>query len=113
MADLQSDIKIGANAIGGSLAFVDDYTGFSGDARLQSGHFLVVHCDTGNVTADRITVQVLNGEFGPATLDEDGIAILRIKDANAQAVQVVAYKDGYAASKLFDLSGLTLEPAED
>lgn len=113
MADLQSDVTIGATGISGTLKYVTGYTGFSGDEELQSGHYLVVHCDTGNVTADAIKVQLINGDFGPATLDEDGIAILRIKDKDAQALNVVAYKDGRAVSRVFDLSGLTLEPAGD
>ena len=112
VTDLQSDVTIGATGISGTLKYVTGYTGFSGEEELQSGHYLVVHCDTGEDAADSITVQLINGDFGPATLDEDGIAILRIKDKDAQALNVTAYKDGRAASRIFSLSGLVLEPAD-
>ena len=112
VTDLQSDISIGATSISGTLKYVTGYTGFSGDEALQSGHYLAVHCDTGEVTADSIKVQLINGDYGPATLDEDGIAILRIKDKDAQALNVIAYKDGRAVSRIFSLSGLVMEPAE-
>ena len=113
VTDLQSDISIGATAITGTLKYVTGYTGFSGDESLQSGHYLVVHCGTGEETADSIKVQLINGRFGPATLDEDGIDILRISDNNAQALNVIAEKDGHIVSRIFDLSGVTMEPAGD
>lgn len=112
VTDLQSDITIGATDISGTLKYVTGYTGFSGDESLQSGHYLVVHCDTGEVDADSIKVQLINGDYGPATLDEDGIAILRIKDKDAQALNVIAYKDGRAVFRIFSLKGLVMEPAE-
>lgn len=113
VTDLQSAIAIGATAISGTLKYVTGYTGFSGDESLQSGHYLVVHCDTGDDAADSIKVQLINGNFGPATLDEDGIAIVRISDNKAQALNVIAAKDGHVVSRIFDLSGLTMEPAGD
>ena len=110
MSDLQSGITVGAAGISGTLKYVTGYTGFSGEEEPQSGHYLVVHCDTGEDAADSISVMLINGDYGPATLDEDGIAILRIRDKDAQALNVVATKDGHVASRIFDLSGLVMEP---
>lgn len=113
VTDLQSDITVGTTGLSGSLKYVIGYTGFSGDEALQSGHYLALHFDTGEETVDSIEVQLINGDYGPTTLDEDRITVFRIKDKNAQAVQVIAYKDGRAVSRVYDLSGLTLEPAGD
>lgn len=113
MTDLQSGIVVGATGISGTLKYVTGYTGFSGDESLQSGNYIALHFDTGEETVDSIKVQLLNGDYGPVTLDEDRITIFRIRDKNAQAVQVIAYKDGRAVSRIYDLSGLTLEPAGD
>lgn len=113
MADLQSDVTVGATGISGTLKYVTGYTGFSGDESLQSGHYLALHFDTGETTVDSIKVQLINGDYGPVTLDEDQINIFRIRDKDAQAVQVMAYKDGRVVSRIYDLSGLTLEPAGD
>lgn len=112
MTNLQSDVTVGAVGIYGSLKYVTGYTGFSGDTNLQSGHFLALHCEAGSETADRITVGLINGDYPAVELDEDGIVILRIRDKDAQAVNVTVYDGGKATSKIYDLSGLVLEAAE-
>lgn len=99
--------------ISGTLKYVTGYTGFSGEEYLQSGNYLALHFDTGSTSADEIKVQLINGDYGPVTLDEDGINIFRIRDKDSQAVQVMAYKDGRVTSRIYDLSGLTLETAGD
>ena len=86
------------------------YTGFSGDPAEQEGNYLALHIDTGSVTPDRVTIMIVGGEHPAKDVDmSDGIVILRIKNTNQQ-VQVVAYKDGRAAARLYDLRALTLTP---
>lgn len=102
---MQSGVIVGDSAITGTLKYVSDYTGFSGDPELQSGNYLVIH-STANVEGATITVTVTN----PVTLDADGIAVLRIADKDTQTVTVTASKEGYeSTTKVFTLSGLTCE----
>ena len=107
--DLQEDVTIGSDSIVGTLKYVDDYTGFSSDESLQSGNYIAIHASVSNVDDATITVTVTN----PVTLDDDGIAVLRIADNSSQTITVVASKEGYASvTKTFDLTGLTLETGE-
>lgn len=76
ISDLQSDIVIGENEITGTLKYVTGYTGFSGEPELQSGNFLALHITTNDGAP--ISVELIGGMYGPATLDEDGLIILRI-----------------------------------
>lgn len=108
MTDLQSGIKVGRTAVTGTLKYVTGYTGFSGNEELQSGHYLALHFAAED--ADRITVQLINGDYPPVELDEDGINIFRIKNKDSQAINVVAYSENGVTSRIYDLTGLTLEP---
>ena len=106
VADLQSDVAIGSNTINGTLKYVDDYTGFSSDASLQTGNYIAIHASVPDVEDVTITVKVTN----PVTLDDDGIAVLRIADKSSQTITVVASKEGYpSVQKVFGLSGLICE----
>jgi len=112
VGDLQEDVSISGDVIKGTLSYVDDYTGFSGDPEEQKGHFLVLHVSTGEVSNDRITVQLIGGDHPAVTVDQsDGIVILRIKNTQ-ELVQFIATKGTQATAKVFSLAGLTLEPEE-
>ena len=103
VSDLQQDVVIGTDSITGTLKFVDDYTGFSGDESLQSGNYIVIHATT-DLPDATITVTVTN----PVTLDEDGIAVLRIADKSTQTITVVASATGHdSITKVYSLTGLT------
>ena len=107
ISDLQSGITIGEDSITGTLKYVSDYTGFSGDASLQSGNFLVLHSTT-NHDGATITVTVTN----PVTLDDDGIVVLRVANKDTQTVTISVSKEGYeTVTKVYSLSGLTCEVA--
>lgn len=86
--DLQTGVTIGEDSITGTLKYVDDYTGFSSDPAMQSGNYLVIHCEVNDTTP--ITVEVVNGVSGPVTLDDDGIAVLRIADKDTQTIRVIS-----------------------
>ena len=108
--DLQENVEVGAKSIKGTLKYVTGYTGFSSNVEEQSGNYLAIHVDTGSITADSITVMLIGGTVGtPKPLDNDGLAVVRIKDPVNQMLQFVARKDGETVVRLFDLSGLTLE----
>ena len=102
-ADLQSGIEIGSDSITGTLKYIADYSSaFQGD--LSSGNFIAIHCSVPGVEDATITVKVTN----PVTLDEDGIAVLRIADKSTQTITVVASKTGFeSVTKTFSLTGLT------
>ena len=111
VSDLQENIVIGEGAITGTLKYIADYSSaFGGD--MSSGNYIVIHCEVPDASDATITVEVVNGVYGPATLDEDGLAILHIADKSTQTIRVVASKNGYTSKTLnFGLTGLTLASA--
>lgn len=85
---------------------MDDYTGFSGDPELQSGNYIVFHAAVGGVDGVTITATMDN----TSTLDDDGIAVFRVRDKSSQTLTIVASKEGYeSVTKTFSLSELTCE----
>ena len=112
VSDLQENVVVGVSSISGTLKYVDDYTGFSSKTEEQSGNYLAIHADDPN--ADTVTIELLGGTKGPVTLDEDRVAVLRIKDKNTQSIKAVSYKNGAIKdSWIYKLKGLVLEaPAQ-
>lgn len=109
VSDLQTGVTVSSESITGTLNSISDYTGFSGDVSMQSGHYLAIHCAVPNVSGATITVEVVNGVSGPRTLDPDGLIVLRIADKDTQSIRVVASMDGFApVTRNFALSELTL-----
>ena len=109
ITDLQSEVTVSGDTISGTLAYIDDYTGFSGDAEEQVGHFLAVKCTADE--GDTITLNLIGGRHGPVTLDEDGICIIRITNKDTQMLEYTATgADGSTETRLFKLTGLTLTP---
>ena len=107
--DLQSNIVVSDGNVRGTLKYVTEYTGFSGDPAEQSGNYLALHFAT-VPDADSITVELINGSVGhPVTLDSDGICIFRISDKDTQYIEVVATKDDRTITKTLYLQGLVLE----
>ena len=110
VSDLQSNVRLSANAITGTLNYLDDYTGFSSKTEEQSGNYLAIHA--ADSKADSITAELVGGTKGPVTLDSDGLIVFRIADKNTQSVKITSYKNGAVKDvKTFSLSGLTLEAA--
>jgi len=62
--------------------------------------------------ADSIVAELVGGDYGPVTLDADGIVIFRVKN-NTQSVKITAKKTGYAdVTRTYSLTGLRLDRAE-
>lgn len=94
------------NGLTGTLKYVDDYTGFSGDPELQEGNYLVFHTAVPDVEGVTITAKMDN----TSTLDEDGIGVFRVRDKSSQTLTIVASKEGYeSVTKVYSLAGLTCE----
>lgn len=103
-------MSVGGQDIGGTLKYVTDYTGFSGDPAEQQGNYLVLHIDT-DVEDATIEVELIGGAHGSVTLDSDHTIILRIKN-KFQKIKITASKEGYpTVSKTYTLGGVTLETA--
>lgn len=112
VTDLQEDVAIADGAITGTLHYIDDYTGFSGDPTEQKGNYLAVVCEASE--GDTITVELVNGLHGPVTLDPDGILLVRVTDPATQKLIFTATgTDGTTEAQEYSLSGLTLEEEED
>lgn len=107
--DLQENIEISDGAISGTLKYVTDYTGFSGDVSEQSGNYLAIKVTA--VEDATITVELINGTVGhPVTLDSDGMIVLKIADVDTQSIEVIATKGNISEKQSFTISGLTLTP---
>ena len=106
---LQTNIEVGEDAITGTLKKVTGYTGFSGLAEEQSGNYLALHCEVPNYDSATISVELVGGDHGPVTLDDDGLIIIRIKNVN-QVVKVTASVAGLpSVTKSFALTNLVLQ----
>lgn len=108
--NLQSNVTVGSEGIGGTLKYIADYSSAYGPGE-DSGNYLVLHAEVPNATGVTITAEVVDGVHGPTTLDESGINIFRIT-SNTQKVKFVAYKDGFEpVTRVFRLNGLNLVTA--
>lgn len=102
--DLQENVHIYRESIEGTLFYVDDYTGFSGDPEEQVGHYIVLHATVPGETGYTITSLSPTGKT--ATLDSDGILILHVLDKHG-VISFTASKDGEESyTRTFDLSRL-------
>lgn len=112
VSNLQSDVAVNSNDISGTLAYVTDFTGFSGDPDLQKGNFLALSFDS-DPAADKMTVQLIGAKVNPAELelDSDKDCVFRITDKDAQRIVFRAYKGGEVSTRSYSLKNLVLEAA--
>ncbi len=109
VTDLQSDVEIGEFGVTGTLKYATGYTGFSGEAAEQEGNYLVLHFEVEDEPTAVLRVRHTKGVHTDwATLDSDGILILRLED-QAQEVIVEATLGNLKATKSVSLHGLVLE----
>lgn len=107
-------MEITDRAVIGTLNYVTGYTGFSGLEEEQSGNYLVVHAAVPEVNGVTITAKAEKSDYGPVTLDSDGILITRIRNADILTGCLIftASKTGYpTVTKRWALNGLTMEEA--
>lgn len=106
VGDLQEDVLVHDKFIEGTLPYVDDFTGYSGDPAEQKGHFLVLKFTA--TEGATTTVELTGGPRGPVELDSDMQAVFRITSKN-QKIKVVTTLDGASVETVYDLRSLTLE----
>lgn len=110
---LQSRIKIeDDNAITGTLKFVEDYTGFSGDPALQSGNFIALKFTDIPATATSVKVG-LEPSRGSGLVeiinDPDKNGVFRIDNKFEQNFKVVTTDGTQTVTQIFDLSRLNVQ----
>lgn len=106
VGDLQTGVSIRDGKVLGTLKYVDDYTGFSGDPALQKGHYLVMHA--ASETGATIKAGLSGGQDGEKTLDADGLVIFRVTSPS-QNVTFTATKSGVTSKKTLRLASISLE----
>lgn len=109
-SDLQEDLAIGEDEITGTSKYVTGYTGFSGDPAEQEGNYIALLATPKDETTV-ITCEVIGGDHGPVTLDEDHMVILRIKN-NTQKVKFTSTLNGETKEYEYALTNLTLSASE-
>lgn len=107
--DLETDIVIREDDIGGTLKYVTDYTGFSSKPAEQKGNYLALQFTLTPPTAET-TVEIIGGTSGPVKLDSDGIWIGKIADPLTQTVKVIATVGKDSVEKIYKLNNLVLLP---
>lgn len=108
ISDLQEDITIEDDVISGTLKYVTDYTGFSGDVEEQEGNYIALHIDAIGAVGSTVKVQLIGGVHGEVTLDSDRVIIIRITSTE-QKVKITASKTGIEdVTRELKLTGLTL-----
>ena len=110
VSNLQSGVTVTNNEISGTLAYVDDFTGFSGDPELQKGNFLALSFDS-DPSADKMTVEFVGAQIshGEQELDSDKDCVFRVTDKDAQSIVFRAYKKGEVTRRTYNLKKLVLE----
>lgn len=109
ISELQSGIIVRGNTISGYLYYLDDYSGWSAGA---SGNFLAIRVYSPG--ASTVTVELVNGQSGPVTLDADRVIVLQISDTSTQSIKVVSTNaDSTSTTKTYTITGLTLEEAPE
>ena len=103
LADLQADVEIDGENITGTLHYLSDYTGFSGDPELQSGNYICLHFES---SVPATITAAYNDKT--VTLTDDGILIVRVADKDNPLTVTAAY-NGQTVTHTYDLTGLTLE----
>ena len=106
--ELQEGMKIVDGKIYGTLLYVDDYTGFSGDTKEQVGNFIAMHCTVPDVTG--ATIKFISKKGTKYTVDpSDGLIVVRIPDMPKKFKFEIS-KDGTpTVEKEFDASAIKLE----
>ena len=108
VADLQSGIIVNNNSIEGTLNYVTDYTGFSGDPEEQEGNYLALQFDAAE--GSTTTIELIGGNHpGAKPLDADMDAVFRITK-NTQKIKVVTTAaTGEVIERTLSLGRLNLE----
>ena len=90
------------------MKHVTGYTGFSSNTSEQEGNYLALKVDADSEDAVA-TVELVGGNKGPVTLDDDMNIVLLIKNKDTQSIKVTVDNGENSTTKTYGLIGLTLE----
>lgn len=106
--ELQSDVVVSDDEVTGTLKYVDGYVDFSSNVSEQSGNYLALKIEAEPAEAETV-VELVGGTKGPVALDDDMNIVLLIKNKDTQSIKVTTTHNGESITKIYGLSGLTLE----
>ena len=106
--ELQSDMVVADDEVTGTLKYVDGYVDFSSNTSEQSGNYLALKIEAEPAEAETV-VELVGGTKGPVALDDDMNIVLLIKNKDTQSIKVTTTHNGESITKIYGLSGLTLE----
>lgn len=106
--ELQSDVVVADDEVTGTLKYVNGYVDFSSNTSEQSGNYLALKIEAEPAEAETV-VELVGGTKGPVALDDDMNIVLLIKNKDTQSINVTATHNGESITKIYGLSGLTLE----
>lgn len=110
-SELQTGVEVGETGITGTLHYVTDYTGFSGDTEKQSGNYLALTFDATEGATLSVTLNKAQTTTSPIVLEpDDRNCVFRISDKSTQTITVKVEHGDQVVEKTYALSGLTLEP---
>lgn len=105
--ELQSDM-VADDEVTGTLKYVNGYVDFSSNTSEQSGNYLALKIEAEPAEAETV-VELVGGTKGPVALDDDMNIVLLIKNKDTQSIKVTTTHNGESITKIYGLSGLTLE----
>ena len=106
--ELQSEVVVADDEVTGTLKYVNGYVDFSSNTSEQSGNYLALKIEAEPAEAETV-VELVGGTKGPVALDDDMNIVLLIKNKDTQSIKVTATHNGESITKIYGLSGLTLE----
>ena len=106
--ELQSDMVVADDEVTGTLKYVNGYVDFSSNTSEQSVNYLALKIEAEPAEAETV-VELVGGTKGPVALDDDMNIVLLIKNKDTQSIKVTTTHNGESITKIYGLSGLTLE----
>ena len=106
--ELQSDMVVADDEVTGTLKYVNGYIDFSSNTSEQSGNYLALKIEAEPAEAETV-VELVGGTKGPVALDDDMNIVLLIKNKDTQSIKVTTTHNEESITKIYGLSGLTLE----
>ena len=105
VSDVQQNVFVNDNSIQGTLKYVSNWTGYSGDPEENSGYFVVLKYEASDGATT--TIQTIGGYHDDLIkpLDVDMQSVTKFKD-NKQKLKIVTTLEGETITKILSFSGL-------
>ena len=105
VSDVQQNVFVNDNSIQGTLKYVSNWTGYSGDPEENSGYFVVLKYEASEGATT--TIQTIGGYHDEMIkpLDVDMQSVTKFKD-NKQKLKIVTTLEGETITKILSFSGL-------